>query len=71
MGLSGVDGGKIVKLWKKLELFWENEGKLFKCDVCDFGVVTDIWVGGHMRIKHDDNGIAFGAYGFDGIRHMG
>ena len=59
MGLSGVDGGKMVKLWKKLELFWENEGKLFKCDVCDFGVVTDNWVGEHMRNKHEGQGDDF------------
>ena len=54
MGLSGVDGGKIVKLWKKLELFWEIEGKLFKCDVCDFGVAANNWVGEHMRNKHEE-----------------
>ena len=46
------------------------KGNLFKCDVCDFGVVMDNWVGEHMRIKHNDNGLAMGAYGHAGARHM-
>ena len=41
VGLSGFDGGKMVKLWKRLEWFGEFEGKLFKCDVCDFGVAAN------------------------------
>ena len=41
VGLSGFDGDKMVKLWKRLELFGEFEGKLFKCDVCNFVVATN------------------------------
>ena len=63
MGLSGFDGGKMVKLWKRLELFGEFEGKLFKCDVCDFGIVTDNSVGEHMRNKHEGQGDDFWLHG--------
>ena len=46
-----------------LVVFEKMKENLFKCDVCDFGVVTGNWVDEHMRIKHEDNVMALGEYG--------
>ena len=55
----------MVKLWKRLELFVEFKGKLFKCDECDFVVTTNKSVGEHMRDKHEGQGDDFWQHGRD------